>query len=186
MIREKSPTGTVLFTLPGHNQSLSHQKRKEAGNPLWCNWQLWFSNEADCVLMVALPVWIQQTRVSCTSKCHCLVSTYWVIINTSQRKGNLTKKNKHILSSLRWQFEVLNVGVSTDVLVKCNKNKNKLALQIHSLYLIFLLPGFFVSFWQLQYHLLFNFNKRVGGVAWKASLYFVKIFQNNLKQDRNH
>lgn len=162
MIRAKSPTCTALFTLPGHNQSLSHQKRKEAVNPLWCNWQLWLSNEADCVLTVALPVWIQQMRVSCTSKCYCLISKYWVIINTSQRKGNSTRK--HILSSLRWQFEVLNVGVSTDVLEKCNKNENKLALQIHALYLIFLLPGFFVSFWQLQYHLLFCFNERVGGV----------------------
>lgn len=55
--------------------------------------------------------------------------------------------------------------------------------------LIFLLPGFFVSD---NYNIICCFISIIVGLggevgaALKASLYVVKIFQNNLKQDRNH
>lgn len=143
MIRQNPPISTALFTLPGHNQSLSLQKKErvcgtsdvtdKSGSVM--NWFL----SLTCELLELSKCWFALP----------LNAIVWFCRGSGCQP-------KHIPSSMR-NFKVLD-----SLLVKCN-NKNKLAPQKNKntlLYFIFLLQ---VSFWQLQYQLLFYFNKQAGG-----------------------
>lgn len=71
---ERNPPSVQYCLFCSAINSLSPKKRKEAADPLWCNWQLRFGNEVEFALMGTPPVWIHPWREAVVP----LNATIWI------------------------------------------------------------------------------------------------------------